>query len=208
MGNIDEGSSKRKFEHPFAHLSERDRRSVGADKVLLFLRSVNKKGRMTILFELEDDNRVNGLTEDWTEVKRVCPQHEEKRSAGTRPTRGGERRMVSDYASPPTEESSSRNGSVELDIEALVREAYEILKTKVEAEEGSIMESGWRESKDVEEDVSLRTKGGAYVEAEGAYNGDMGEGVECWPSSTTKRTKGGADKPDGKGRKEAWDRSA
>ena len=47
---------------------------------------------------------------------------------------------MSDYASPPMEESSSQNGSVEFNIEALVREAYEILKTKIEAEEGSIME--------------------------------------------------------------------
>ena len=36
---------------------------------------------------------------------------------------------MSDYALP-LEESSSRDGSDELDIEALVREAYEILKAK------------------------------------------------------------------------------
>ena len=51
---------------------------------------------------------------------------------------------MSDYVPPPTEESSSLNGSEELDIEALVWEAYEILKKKFEAKEGSIMESGSR----------------------------------------------------------------
>ena len=40
------------------------------------------------------------------------------------------------------------------------------------------MESGPRGSKDAEEDASLCMEDGAYVEAEGAYNGDMGESVE------------------------------
>ena len=36
---------------------------------------------------------------------------------------------------PPKEESSKREGSTELNIEALVREAFENLKAQVEAEE-------------------------------------------------------------------------
>mgnify|MGYP000022839779 CR=1 FL=1 len=68
----------REFEHHFSQLSNRDRRSVGADKVLLFLKSVNEKGRMAILSELKDDEGANGLTEDWNEVERVCRRHEEK----------------------------------------------------------------------------------------------------------------------------------
>ena len=62
----------REFEHRFAQLSDRDRRSVGADKVLLFFKSVIEKGRMAILFELEDDKGAYGLTKDWNEVERVC----------------------------------------------------------------------------------------------------------------------------------------
>ena len=112
----------------------------GADKVLLCLKSANEKRRMAILSEFENDDGANGLTEDWNKVERVCRRHEEKRSAATQPASDGKRRMVSDYSSPPTREISSQNGSVELDIEALAREAYEILNTKIEAEEGSIME--------------------------------------------------------------------
>ena len=73
----------RKFEHRFAQLSDRDRRSLGTAKVLLFLKSVNKKGRMAILPDLEDNEGAYGLTKDWNEVRgyasgtRRCghPQH-------------------------------------------------------------------------------------------------------------------------------------
>ena len=75
--------------------------------------------------------------------------------------------MVSDYALPP-EESSTCNGSEEYDLDALIREAYEIVKTKFEAEEGSTMESSMRGSEDAEEDTSLHTEDGAYAKAEGA----------------------------------------
>ena len=151
----------REFEHRFAQLSDRDRRSVGADKVLLFFKSVNEKGRMTILSDLEDDEGAYGLTEDWNEVERVCRRHEEMRSSATRPASGGERRMVRDYASLPTEESSLRDGSVEFYIEALIREAYEIVKAQIEAREGSTMETGPRGSEDLEEDTSPRVEDGA-----------------------------------------------
>ena len=78
---------------------------------------------------------------------------------------------------------------MKLNIAALVREAYEIVKAQIEAEEGSTMETAPRGSKDVEEDSSLRTEDGAYVEAEGVYNGDMGEGAEqVILSSCGKRT--------------------
>ena len=106
----------------------------------------------------------------------VCRQHEEKRSATTRPASGGEERAASDYALP-SEESSTCNGLEEFDLEALVREAYEIVKAQIKAEEGFVKELGPRGSEDAEEDASLHTDG-AYVEAEGAYNGDIGEGAE------------------------------
>ena len=62
----------REFEHRFVQLSDRDRRLVGADKVLLFFKLVDEKGRMTILSELEDDEGAYGLTQDWNEVERLC----------------------------------------------------------------------------------------------------------------------------------------
>ena len=54
---------------------------------------------------------------------------------------------MSNYASPLTEESSPRNGSVELDIKALVQEAYEIVKAQIEVVEGSTMERQFREDR-------------------------------------------------------------
>ena len=74
---------------------------------------------MDILFELEDDYGAHGLTEDWTKVEWVCRQHDEKRTTTTRPPSDGEERVVSDYAVPP-EERSTRNGSKEYDLEALI----------------------------------------------------------------------------------------
>ena len=63
----------------------------------------------------------------------VCRQHDARRSATTRPTSGGEERAATDYALPP-EESSMQTGSDELDLEALIREACELVKVKIEAE--------------------------------------------------------------------------
>ena len=84
------------FDLRFSQLSDRDQESVGADKVLLFLKSINEKGRIAILPELEDDEGAYGLIEDWNEVERVCRRHEEMRSSATLPVSGSKRRMVSD----------------------------------------------------------------------------------------------------------------
>jgi hypothetical protein len=51
----------REFERRFSQLSEWERRSVGADKVLLFLKMVHHEERADILFELEDDNGAHGV---------------------------------------------------------------------------------------------------------------------------------------------------
>ena len=67
------------FEHRFARLSERERRLVGGDKVLMFVRSIDRKERMDIGIELEDDDGANGLTEDWAKVERVCRRHDERK---------------------------------------------------------------------------------------------------------------------------------
>ena len=74
--------------------------------------------------------------------------------------------MASDDALPPKDKSSSRKGPVVLDIEALIREAYEIMKMRVEAEEGSTLESSPRGPDDEEEVASLGTKDKAYAKAE------------------------------------------
>ena len=155
------------FEHRFAQLLQQAQRLVGADKVLLILKMANGEERMNILLELEDDYGAHNLTKDWTEVEWVCRQHDEKQSATTQPPSGGEETVVSAYALLP-KESSTRKGSEEFDLEALVREAYKILKMKVEADGGFIMELGPRGSEDAEEDASLCVEDGAYVEAERA----------------------------------------
>ena len=107
----------------------------------------------------------------------VCQQHDEKQSATTRPASGRKKMVGGDYALP-LEESSTRDGLEEYDLEALIGEAYDIVKSHIEAEEGFIKKTGPRGSKDAEEDASLRTKDGAYVEAARTYNVDMGEGAE------------------------------
>ena len=66
----------------------------------------------------------------------------------------------------------------EYDLEALIREAYEIVKSKIEAEEGSTMETSPRGSEDAEEEASLHTEAGAYVEAGRAYDDDVGDCAE------------------------------
>ena len=92
--------------------------------------------------------------------------------------------MASDYALP-SEESSTCNGLEEFDLEALVREAYEIVKAQIKAEEGFVKELGPRGSEDAEEDASLHTEDGPYAEAERErYIGTMGEGVERATLST------------------------
>ena len=86
-------------------------------------------------------------------------------SATERPESGGEEKAVSDYALPP-EDCSTRHGSEKRDLEALVREAYEIMKARIEAEEGSTMETGPSGSgRNAEEGTSSHTKDEAYAEA-------------------------------------------
>ena len=60
------------FGRRFTRLPEREQRLVGADKVLLFVRSIDRAEREVIGIEHEEDDRANGLTEDWSKVGRVC----------------------------------------------------------------------------------------------------------------------------------------
>ena len=174
----------RLFEGRFSQLSEWERRSVGADKVLLFLKTVHHEERMDILFELQDDDGAHGLTEDWSEVEWVCRQHEARRSGTTRPTSGGEERAATDHA-PPPDRSSTQTGSEDLDLEALIREACGIVMAKIEAGEGLIAGSGPSGSEDAEEGASSHMEDGAYAEAEREwYIGTTGEGAERAALST------------------------
>ena len=152
----------REFEGRFSQLSEWERRSVGADKVLLFLKTVHHEERMDIQFELQDDDGARGLTEEWPEVEWVCRQHEARRSATT-----------------------SRTGLEGLDLQALIREACGLVMTKIEAEEWLIAGSGPSGSEDAEEGASSHMEDGAYAEAEREwYIGTTGEGAERAALST------------------------
>jgi hypothetical protein len=147
--------------------------------ILLFLKTVHHEERADILFDLEDDDGAHGLTKDWSEVEWVCRQHEASRSTTKRPENGGEEKAASGYALPP-ERSSTQAGSEELDLEALIREACELVRTQIKAEEGSVAESGPSESgRDAEDRGSRHTKDEAYGEAgRDRYHGTTEEGAE------------------------------
>ena len=68
-----QGATKvfQEFGRRFARLPEREQRLVGADKVLLFVRSIDRAEREAIGIELQEDDGANDLTEDWLEVERV-----------------------------------------------------------------------------------------------------------------------------------------
>ena len=44
---------------------------MGVDKVLLFVKSIDRMERIAIRLKLEEDS-ANGLTEDWTKLESVC----------------------------------------------------------------------------------------------------------------------------------------
>jgi hypothetical protein len=163
------------FERRFSQLSEWEWRSVGADNVRLFLKTVHNEERVDILFELQYDYGAHGLTSDWSEVEWVFRQHDASRSATTQPASGGEEREL-----PPEERSSTRAGSEGPDLGALIWEACGLVMEQIEAEEELVMESSPRGSgRDPEEGASSHTKDEAYVEAgRERYIGTTGEGVE------------------------------
>ena len=115
------------FECRFAHLTELDRRLVEVDKVLLFVKSIDRRERNAIGIHLEDDDGANGLTENWAEVERVCRRHD-KRKMGlllttSRPMRDDKKEVRCGNAPPPKEESLKMEALKVLDIKALIREA-------------------------------------------------------------------------------------
>ena len=170
------------FEYRFAQLSDRDRRLVGVNKVLMFVKSIDRNERKTIGIQLEDDNGENGLTEDWAKVERVCRQHDKREmrlsSTTTRPTRDVQRRMGCGNKNPLKEESSKREASKELNIEALMREAIMNLKAQVEVEEK--LKTKPRKMVIDEEETSrqMQTNDAANTKAQVRYDSTMGEGVK------------------------------
>ena len=53
---------------------------MGADKVLLFVLSIDRAEQEAIGIELEHDNAANGFTVDWSKVERVCQRLDDKRA--------------------------------------------------------------------------------------------------------------------------------
>ena len=99
---------------------------------------------MVIGIKLKDKDSANGLIEDWAEFKRVCQQHDEKRTGTlsdiTRPTNGGQKRVTSNDQLPPNEESSMRKGSVvhdksQVDIEGEPKTEPKSRQTNLDEEE-------------------------------------------------------------------------
>ena len=52
---------------------------MGANKVLMFVKSVDRKERKAIGVHLEDDDGANGLTENWAEFERVCWRRDKRK---------------------------------------------------------------------------------------------------------------------------------
>ena len=64
------------FESHFSQISEREQRFVGVDKVLMFVKSIDRRERMAIGLKFEEDDSANGLIEDWSKVGSVCRLHD------------------------------------------------------------------------------------------------------------------------------------
>ena len=101
-------------------------------KFCSFVKSIDQKKRTAIGSHLEDEYGANGLTENWAEVERVCRQHDKRKmgllSTTSRPMRDDKKELRCGNAPPLKEESLKMESSTVLDIEALIREAYENLK--------------------------------------------------------------------------------
>ena len=157
---------------------------MGMDKVLLFVKSIDRKERESIGVQLEDDNGGNALVEDWAKGERVCRLHDEGRAgillAATQPTRDGQSRGKCNNALLRKGEISKRKGLTEADMEALIRDAYKSLKLQVEAEGKLPTELKPRQMVDEDKVASrrLRANDVADTKAKVRYNGTTGEGLK------------------------------
>ena len=119
------------FGRRFARPPEREERLVGADKVLLFVRSFDLAEREAIGIKLEEDDGANGLTEDWSKVGRVCQRMDDERA-------GKARRKTRDGAPSPQEEGERERAAARLGFETRIAEAYAALEAMLEAEGESL----------------------------------------------------------------------
>ena len=120
--------------HPEGHVSP-TQRLVGVDKVLLFVRSIDRAEREVIGIELEEDDGANGLTEDWSKVGRVCQWLDEEQVVKAR-------RKTRDGAPSQQEEGARQRESARLGLRARIAEAYVALEAMLEEEERSRPQSG------------------------------------------------------------------
>ena len=111
---------------------------MGADKLLLFVRSIDRAEREAIGIELEEDEGANGLTEDWSKVSRVCQRMDDERA-------GRARRKTRDGAPLPQEEVDRQRVVARLDFEARIAEAYAALEAMLEDVERMRLQSEARE---------------------------------------------------------------
>ena len=101
------------FGRRFAQLTEQEQRLVGAEKVLLFVSSIDRAEREVIGIELEEDDRANGLTEDWSKVERVYQRLDEEQSTKARgKTRHHRRKRVRGERVGKARHQSPSRGSV------------------------------------------------------------------------------------------------
>jgi hypothetical protein len=89
---------------------------VGADKVLLFVRLIERADREAIGIELEENDGANGLTEGWLEVGRVCQRMDDKRACRAR-------RKTRDSAPSQQEEGVWKREGARLSLGARIKEA-------------------------------------------------------------------------------------
>ena len=130
-----------------------------ADKVLLFVRSIDQAEREAIGIELEEDEGANGLTEDWSKVGRVCQRMDDKCACKAR-------WKAHDDAPSPQEEVEWQRAAARIGFEARIAEAYAALKAMLEDEERSSFQSKAKEA-DLPHEM-----------AEYRYDGVMREGVK------------------------------
>jgi hypothetical protein len=89
---------------------------VGADKVLLFIRSIDRVEWKAIGNKLIEGDRANGLTEDWLRAERVC-----RRTDGERACRA--KRKTRDDAPSQQEEGAWKGEAARLGLGARIEEA-------------------------------------------------------------------------------------
>ena len=125
----------------------------------MFVRSIDRAEWEAIGMELEDDDRVNGLTEDWLKVGRVCQRLDDERAEKAK-------RKGRDGVPSQREEAERQRESARVGVGARIAEAYAALEAMLEEEER-------RRPQAETEKTDL-----PHATAEDRYHGTTGEGAE------------------------------